>query len=451
MATESPIRISGAGSKWPSIKEAATFAPPSHNMAAEDLGMLLKGHRFHNGGKDVIPNRSGSAPPNMEGSFLAIENLLSQQNFTQSASLETLNRPMQIYASGKSSLYLPRGTLATHKEESEDDQSPQQPYDNEFDKMSRVWQRPDAASIGSQHKNMVDLIQEDFPRTASPVYSKSISANHGMVEEAIDLDAGSSSSHDPLVTTVDGAKFIANAEDMRLSSIVDTSAPVASSSSLVSTENQSYEEKLKLIYHNNLIQPQTHQQRNNPYEVPSTNPQGVNGAYVGIEQSPLNPSKFSSDVQPLLQSSGFTPHYMPQQQDIWHQRILIIQICRLQEFVVDGATSSSFTPHSPGVSSGGSISHGAELIHANKFIGQFGFPLQSSFGDPMYMQYHQQPFVEGYGFSGNYDQLASRASAGAQIGHFDSRRGLVVLLIWMIKSYTISEVVLMWTQEEVGS
>lgn len=94
MATESPIRVSGAGSKWPSLKEAATFAPPSHNTA-EDLGMLLKGHRFHRGGKDTIPNRSGSAPPTMEGSILAIENLLSQQNFTQSASLETLNRPMQ--------------------------------------------------------------------------------------------------------------------------------------------------------------------------------------------------------------------------------------------------------------------------------------------------------------------------------------------------------------------
>ncbi|XP_028773708.1 pumilio homolog 6, chloroplastic [Neltuma alba] len=481
MATESPIRISGAGSKWPSLKEAATFAPPSHNMAAEDLGMLLKGHRFHSAGKDVIPSRSGSAPPNMEGSFLAIENLLSRQNFTQSATLETLNRPVQKYVSGKGSLHLPRGTLTTHKEESEDDQSPQQPYDNEFDKTSGVWQRLDAASTGSQHKNMVDLIQEDFPRTASPVYSKSISVNHGMVEEAIDLDAGSSSSHDPLVTTVDGAKFTANAEDMRLSSTVDTSAHVASSSSFVSTgsmgsndldvsvvesqlkalnisnlpntENQSYEEKLKHIYHNNMIQPQMHQQRNNPYEVPSVNSQGVNGAYVGMEQSALNPSKFSSDVQPLLQSSGFTPPlyataaaYMtsanPYYANLQASGMYSPQYVGGYTFnpspippyvaaysphgavpvVVDGATGSSFTPHSPAVSSAGSISHGAEMVHASKFLGQFGFPLQPSFGDPMYMQYHQQPLVEGYGFSGNYDQLASRASAGAQVGPLDSQK-----------------------------
>ncbi|KAI9099644.1 hypothetical protein K1719_024649 [Acacia pycnantha] len=71
MATESPIKISGAGGKWPSIKEAAIFASPSHNTAAKNLGMLLKRHRFHDRGKDVIPNRSGSAPPSMEGSFLA--------------------------------------------------------------------------------------------------------------------------------------------------------------------------------------------------------------------------------------------------------------------------------------------------------------------------------------------------------------------------------------------
>lgn len=112
MATESPIRISGAGGKWPpSLKEGATFGPPSRNMATEDLGILLKGHRFHSAGKDVVPNRSGSAPPNMEGSFMAIENLLSQQNFSQSASLETLNRAMQKCES-KEQLYSDAGYLA---------------------------------------------------------------------------------------------------------------------------------------------------------------------------------------------------------------------------------------------------------------------------------------------------------------------------------------------------
>jgi len=94
MATESPIRISEAGGKWPTLKEAATFGTPSHHMATEDLGIFLSGHRFHGSGKDVLPNRSGSAPPSMEGSFLAKENLLFQ-NTTRNASLGSLNRAVQ--------------------------------------------------------------------------------------------------------------------------------------------------------------------------------------------------------------------------------------------------------------------------------------------------------------------------------------------------------------------
>lgn len=322
--------------------------------------------------------------------------------------------------------------------------------------------------------------QEDFPRTPSPVYSKSLSVNHGMAEEVIDLDAGSSSSHDPFVATVDTAKLTAGADDMRLST-VDNPGPVASSSSVVSTgsmgsndldvtivesqlkslnisnlpnsESQNYEGKLKHIGQNDLMQPQIRQHQNNPYEVPSANSQGVNCAYIGTEQFPLNPSKFSSDVQPLLQSSGFTPPlyataaaYMTsanpfytnfQASSMYSPQYVGGYTFNPTPFppyvtaypphgavpvVVDGATGSSFTPQSPGVSAGGSISHGAEMVHANKFLGQFGFPLQPPFGDPVYMQYHQQPFVEGYGLSGHYDQLASRASSTAQISPFDSQK-----------------------------
>src|SRR4051812_1685494 len=94
MATESPIRISEAGGKWPSHIEASAFGTPPRNMGTEDLGILLKGHRFRGSSKDVAPNRSGSAPPSMEGSFLAIENLLPLQN-TQDASLTTLSRAVK--------------------------------------------------------------------------------------------------------------------------------------------------------------------------------------------------------------------------------------------------------------------------------------------------------------------------------------------------------------------
>ena len=54
------------------------------------------------------------------------------------------------------------------------------------------------------------------------------------------------------------------------------------------------------------MQRQGFQQQNNPYDVPSANSQNVNSVYAGREQFPFNSNKFSN-VQPLLQSSGFTP------------------------------------------------------------------------------------------------------------------------------------------------
>ncbi|RDY14640.1 Pumilio-like 5, partial [Mucuna pruriens] len=534
MATESPIRISEAGGKWPPHKEAAAFGSPSHNMATEDLGILLKGHRFHGGGKDVAPNRSGSAPPSMEGSVLAIENVSPQQNTTQNASFATLTSALQkceseeqlradpaylaYYSSnvnlnprlpppltswenhrlgrhigsfrnnwrlasaddsGKSSLHLPERTLSTHKEETEDD-SPQQPYDDELVRASGIWHRPDAASLASQPKNVVDLIQEDFPRTMSPVYNKSFSGNPGLVDTLIDLEASSSSSHDPPVTTVEAAKpTVGAADDVRVSSGVDTHAPAASLSCLESTgsigvsdlniatvesqlkalgvsnlpnsESLSYEEKWKTSYQNNLMQHQGFQQQNNPCDVPSANLQNVNSVYVGREQFPYNSSKFSN-VQPLLQSSGFTPPlyataaaYMTsanpfytnmQASGIYSPQYVGGYTINPTAFspyvatyphgavplVVDGTTSSSYTPLTPGVSTGGNISHGAEMVQTNKYLGQFGFPLQPSFGDPMYMQYHQQPFVEGYGISGHFDPVAPRASGVSQISPYDSQK-----------------------------
>lgn len=59
--------------------------------------------------------------------------------------------------SGKGSFHLSQGTLATHKEESED-YSTQQMYDNELDKAIGKWHRQDVASTSSQHTHLVMVI-----------------------------------------------------------------------------------------------------------------------------------------------------------------------------------------------------------------------------------------------------------------------------------------------------
>lgn len=203
MATESPIRMPEASRKWPNHKETASFVTPTANMAAEELVLLRKSPIVHGNGKDTVPNRSGSAPPNMEGSFLAIDNLLSQQSFSMNSSLPSLNgaadRSYLAYYranvnlnprissarisrenqhlmhhigeydnnwgftsvddGGNGSLRLSQGALSTHKEESEDDCSPQQSPDGILDQTNRFWAGHNAAHLAGQQHNLVDFIQ----------------------------------------------------------------------------------------------------------------------------------------------------------------------------------------------------------------------------------------------------------------------------------------------------
>lgn len=214
MATESPIRMLETGGKWPSPKEAAAFAPPSSSMAVEELSLLLKGHRFFGNGRDVAPNRSGSAPPSMEGSFSAIETLMSPQNSSLNASFTNLNSVIEgceseeqlradpaylayycsnvnlnprlpppliswenrrlvrhigsfgnswgstsLDDSGGRSHCLSQSTLSTHKEESEDDRSPQKPCDDWEDQNSGFWPGQNVSSLGGQHRSSINSIQ----------------------------------------------------------------------------------------------------------------------------------------------------------------------------------------------------------------------------------------------------------------------------------------------------
>lgn len=227
MATESPIRIIETSGKWPSHKDAVRFGPSPANMAIEELGLLLKGQRFQGNGRDLVPNRSGSAPPNMEGSFAAIENLMSHPNFASNVSSESPNinaigsyeseeqlradpayvayywanvnlnprlppplilgenrrlvrhrgstgngaRLTSFDDSSNSSLRPPLGNLPTHKEESEDDKSPQRAPDDWADMSGGFWSGAEAASPG-QLKSLVDLIQVKYVN-----YLKRVSLN----------------------------------------------------------------------------------------------------------------------------------------------------------------------------------------------------------------------------------------------------------------------------------
>ncbi|CAN6552101.1 unnamed protein product [Malus baccata var. baccata] len=522
MATESPIRMSETSGKWAPRKKTAKLAPSSANMAAEELKLLLRGHKFQSSGQDVSPNRSGSAPPSMEGSFLAIDNLLSQQDSSMNGSLATLGsvierceteeqlradpaylayycanvnlnprlpRPLiswenrrlarnigsfsqsrgPVDGSGNFLLHMSQGSLPTHKEESEDDQSSQLFSNDWVDQTSEVWLGEGAASLVGQHQNVGDLIQEDFGCSSPPVPNHSHALGKEVPEEFNDHSTDSSSMHDPAINVTTTIKPSVDAEtaDATALSPNDDSSPTSEISRSTAVNDASVaviESEMKALNISDLIENQKkqeqwerscqnhflqqHQQQNNFFQVQSgksqITSQGTDGTYVSMDQYLHNTSKYAADVQPVHQTSGFTPPlyataaYMnsanPYYSNIQGPGFLTppylsgytLNPTAFSPYiggyhppgavpvVVDGTVGPSFNARTSGVATGGILSPGADMQHSSKFYGQLGYPLQTSFSEPMYMQYHQQPFVDSYGGPRQFDPLASRGGVDSK-------------------------------------
>ncbi|KAJ0048015.1 hypothetical protein Pint_16852 [Pistacia integerrima] len=205
MATESPMRMveSGRARNWPSSKDSAMCGSQLRNMVTEELGLLLKRHRFHGDQAHIIPNRSGSAPPSWEG----YGNLLAKQNSGLNLGLESLSDNLGHFESEEQlrsdpayfAYYcsnvnlnprLPPPLISQENrrlEELEDDRSPRQASDNWAENSPAFMSGQKTAVVG-QHKSLVDLIQEDFPCTPSSVYDQSRSSSHATTDEPTDHD-----------------------------------------------------------------------------------------------------------------------------------------------------------------------------------------------------------------------------------------------------------------------
>ncbi|KAL5549352.1 hypothetical protein UlMin_004583 [Ulmus minor] len=539
MATESPIRMSETGGKWPSHSKASTFVQPSGNMATEELKLLLKGQRFSSSAKDVAPNRSGSAPPSMEGSFLAIDNLLSQQNPGRSESMASFNIALEKYESeeelrsdpsylayylsnvnlnprlppplisrenrrlvrhigsfgnkgltsiddsGNVSLHLSQGSLSTHREEPEDDQSPQMASNSWVDRTNELWSGQDSTSLAGEHKSAGDISQEDFRGASSNVYDKSHVLSNGIAGEPSDRDDGSSSLHDSSISTpsistsslrIEVASSNADALPASVpSSSLDYTRSISGNDSGVSNigsgmkalnisipPNSGLHVNQEQWQHSSQInfqQQKIHQQQGNFNQAQIAKSQMTNqvsnSTYVGMDQFLQSPSKFSAEVQPVLQSSGFTPPlyatqaaYMsstnpfysnlqapgffsapyvggyPMSPTTFPPYIAGYHPPGAVPLVIDGTAGPSFNVRTTGVSTGSSISPGQDMQQLNKFYGQLGFsPVQPSFVDPVYMQYHQQPFGEPYGISGQFDPTTLRSNVIGNQVTLESKKG----------------------------
>ncbi|KAL6585302.1 hypothetical protein OROMI_004591 [Orobanche minor] len=190
MATESAMRImdSSGAERWAPSRGTSTFATSATTRTVTDeLGVLFRGGRRHKNDRDpssIAPNRSGSAPPSMEGSFAAFGN----------------NWRLDSHGSG--SVYAPRGSLSTHEEEEpEDGGSPKGGASCDSEKSSSIVFMP-GLSFNGRHKSLVSLIQADFSRTPSPVFSQNGSSSqdeepfhHDMQHLSLDSESVKASKH----------------------------------------------------------------------------------------------------------------------------------------------------------------------------------------------------------------------------------------------------------------
>ncbi|KAJ0006860.1 hypothetical protein Pint_30791 [Pistacia integerrima] len=206
------------------------------NMVAEELRLLLKGHRFHGEQAHMIPNRSGSSPPSLEGlgkfkgdlgHFESEEHLCSDPAFFAS--------------------------LSTLKEELEDDRSPRQASNNWAENNPACMSGQKTAVVGWHKRGVYMTIEHKtislghfvrgFPRTTSPVYNQSPSSSYSMTDEPTD--------HDVHAVTLDVSAISLSEEETRRAavswenyaatvSVCTVRHPISGSGSNCITRNESY-------------------------------------------------------------------------------------------------------------------------------------------------------------------------------------------------------------------
>ncbi|XP_054780979.1 pumilio homolog 5-like isoform X2 [Prosopis cineraria] len=230
MATESLMRMveGSQTSQWLSSKDIPAFGSFWRNKSTEELDIFLKGQKLSQCQADFTPNRSGSAPPSMEGSVAAVGNMLPVKDSSLVSNSRRLSNALGDHKS-EGELFDPSNVACCLLELNLDPKLPNQfsnheknqgiadsddggmvdPYTIEaanikgssklaseslFNPNSMPNPGNNAVLSASLHKSLVDLIQEDFPRTPSPVYNQSHLSSHATTQDSVDVDVQAISS-----------------------------------------------------------------------------------------------------------------------------------------------------------------------------------------------------------------------------------------------------------------
>ncbi|KAL3825596.1 hypothetical protein ACJIZ3_021625 [Penstemon smallii] len=375
MATESPIRILGETEKWPPRKQSNRYGPSSTKMAIEDLGLFLKGQSFQSRDIDFIPSRSESAPPSMEGSIAAIENIFSKRK-------STLN-PSLVYRSirtiePETEVQFPTNSLPAHEEESEDASS-------------------------EHHSGSLDSIQEDSHHASSPSYDQNIPSSHESTNKTVNES-------DFKAAKVDVPDYHLTAEVSDVNSAHIESVKIASLSVPSSSDSHKVHNKEQIILQNNATPQESNTPRvQGPYS--QTFYPGISHAYGNINQlhygPPIAPPLYASAAASMtspnpfyanLQPAGFfTPQYNMGGGYAFNSAVM--------PSYISGYSPQRAVP----------MAHAYDVQYAQKFYG--GFPMQNYFTDPFHLQYIQPGVQESYGASGHFDHQSPRDNSkkGAEL------------------------------------
>ncbi|KAF6141790.1 hypothetical protein GIB67_027968 [Kingdonia uniflora] len=500
MAAESPMRLveSSGSSNWPTSKEALGFVSSSTNMAAEDLGLLLKGRRVPGNGKEGVPNRSGSAPPSMEGSLTAMGNLITLDanladlsNAIQNCESEDQLRADPAYLAyycsnvnlnprlppplisrenrrlvrhiggfgnnwrlssfddtSHGSLNLSQGSLSTHKEEPEEERSPRQVSDDWAQMTSTFIPGQSITFSAGRHKSLVDLIQEDFPRTPSPIYNLSRSSVP-VATEGVDPNGLESSLKDPSIkatklpelnvtregtssSCVHDVVSISNLESSTTSegmlTSVNTHLEDANRSHLRDSDVTSVELEMKglnisSLPDNRSQQNKLYQQHLGPQGVATLQFQGTHPQIVPQGISPFDINQFSQSSGISAPLYGTTTAYMTSGSP-FYPNLQPAGFFTSQYSVGGYASSTTILPPFIAGYPPNNFPHSVDLQHSCKFYGHPGPNMQPSFTDPVYTQYFQHPPEVEYSASNHYDQLPSPSGLiGGQVDAFDWQKG----------------------------
>eukprot|EP00249_Psilotum_nudum_P021886 c28290_g2_i2 orf=922-4299(-) len=123
--------------------------------------------------------------------------LISRENYRFAHRLGGVGdkrKPWSFDDSSSKSLFSSQPVLPTHKEEPEPSEEEKSPQGNVMRRVPNEWREFGAdglmgllsTGLGPRPKSLVDLIQEDFPRTPSPVYNQSRSSSRAANDDGVD-------------------------------------------------------------------------------------------------------------------------------------------------------------------------------------------------------------------------------------------------------------------------